>query len=173
MLIQNFGSLEKYQKIAVFDRDNTLIHDSGYTYRVEDLKWIGGSITALKWLTEKGIGLVVATNQSGISRGFFTENHVFNFHRNMNEELASHGVQIDVFVICPHLPASNLEFCKCRKPNPGMIEFIKEQSTSAKQIVLFGDRDSDYMAAKNARIEGFLLDSKKSLDALVKEVFEQ
>ena len=172
MIVQNFGNLEKYKRVAIFDRDNTLVQDSGYTYRVEDLKWVPGVISSLKWLTSKNIGLAVATNQSGINRGFFDESDVLKFHTKMNEELALYGVQIDMFVICPHLPESSDEICGCRKPKPGMVEFIKEHAIAANQIVLIGDRESDYLAAKNAQIDGFMVDEETSLDVLVKGVFE-
>jgi len=77
-----------------------------------------------------------------------------------------------MFVICPHLPESADEICRCRKPKPGMVEFIKEQSVAANQIVLFGDKDSDCLAAKNAQIDGFVVDLNTSLEVIVKGVFE-
>ena len=63
-----------FGKPAVFlDRDNTLIRDEGYTYKIDDLSWIPGSINGLQSFFSKGFILVVITNQSGVARGYYNE----------------------------------------------------------------------------------------------------
>ena len=75
-------SLVKYlKKPAIFlDRDGTLIHDKGYTYKVNDLKFNNKVIKFLKNYNNKYYMFIV-TNQSGIGRGYYTENDFFNFQK--------------------------------------------------------------------------------------------
>ena len=89
-------------KAVFLDRDNTLIDDKGYTNKPDDLKWIPGSINCLQSFSSKGFKLIVITNQSGISRGYYSEDDVIAFHQYMNQDLfESHGVMIDKFYFFP------------------------------------------------------------------------
>ena len=90
------------RKAVFFDRDGVLNRDVGYLHRVEDLEWIPGAKELVAALCEKSFLLFVVTNQSGVARGYFSEEDVERLHRFMNEELAKSGGQITEFFYCPH-----------------------------------------------------------------------
>ena len=71
------------KKMVIFDRDGTIIIDHGYTHKVTDLEWMNGAIELLRVLNQMGIYVVVATNQSGIGRGYYSQEDVGLFHSQM------------------------------------------------------------------------------------------
>ena len=61
-------------KAAVFlDRDNTLTHDTGYTYKLQNFAWKAGALEGLRCFADAGLLLFIITNQGGIGRGLFRE----------------------------------------------------------------------------------------------------
>lgn len=90
-------------KKAIFlDRDGTLNIDHGYVYKIEDFQFIEGSIDALKALKELGYLLVLVTNQSGIARGYFSEEQFLQLTEWMDWSLADRGIDLDGIYYCPH-----------------------------------------------------------------------
>ncbi|BBB91610.1 MAG TPA: HAD family hydrolase [Methylomusa anaerophila] len=150
------------KKPAVFfDRDGVLNIDHGYVHRREDFAWMPGAIEAVKWCKDNGWLVFVITNQSGVARGFYTEQHVRDLHACMNRELKQHGTAIDAFYYCPHHISGVVEeycvSCNCRKPGPGMIQqAIEEWPVDAGRSILIGDKASDVAAAQAAGIQGYL-----------------
>jgi D-glycero-D-manno-heptose 1,7-bisphosphate phosphatase len=114
---------------AIFlDRDGTLIEEVGYATRPEQIRILGGAARALARLADAGYKLVVVTNQSGIARGYLTEEDLNRFHQALDEQLELLGARIDAYYTCPHLPdpaqAARADLavdCDCRKPRPGLI----------------------------------------------------
>ena len=108
-------------KKAIFlDRDGTLNIDHGYVYKIEDFQFIEGSIDALKALKELGYLLVLVTNQSGIARGYFSEEQFLQLTEWMDWSLADRGIDLDGIYYCPHHPEGKGEYkedCACRKQN--------------------------------------------------------
>ena len=143
------------KRLVIFDRDGTLIVDNGYTYKIKDLKWMKGATQLLRELNQVGITVVVATNQSGIGRSYFSLEEVIEFHSQMSREAEMSGGKIECFYICPHTPDLNgLPECSCRKPNPGMlISAMQDFSIQEKQCLFIGNSESDFEAAKNAGID--------------------
>ncbi len=83
-----------------------------------DFSFYPVSIPAIKLLNEADLTVIVVTNQSRISKGYFTYN---DFERRVDElkqELAEHGAELDAVYCCPHTGEDN---CTCRKPLPGML----------------------------------------------------
>ena len=76
-------------KAIFFDRDNTLIYDKGYTYKTDDLSWIPGAINGLQLFSSQGFKLFVITNQSGIARGYYTEEKMNVFLKFMKKDLVT------------------------------------------------------------------------------------
>lgn len=150
------------QRPAVFfDRDGVLNIDHGYTYRKEEFQWMPGAIKAIRHFNQKGYYVFVVTNQSGIARGYYTEEDVKTLHSFMNEELAKHSAHIDAFYYCPHHVDGKIEqykqSCQCRKPLPGMLmQALKEWGIAPSESFLVGDKDSDIQAAEAAGIKGVL-----------------
>ena len=133
---------------AIFlDRDGTIIQDFGYNYRPEDqLVILPGATEALGALKGAGYKLVVITNQSGIGRGKFTQDHYAAFDAAMREQLAASGVTLDGSYHCPHAPE---EACDCRKPGIGMLKAaIADLDLDPTVSIFVGDKDEDVMAGK-------------------------
>jgi len=105
------------KKPAIFaDRDGTLIEEVNFLSSVEDLRVYDFTARAITDLKAAGYLVIVITNQSGIARGIFDEAALHAIHAEMQAQL---GGAIDAFYFCPHLPTDG---CRCRKPDPGMIE---------------------------------------------------
>lgn len=144
-----------------FDRDGVLVVDHGYTYRLQDLQWTPGAREGIKLCKQAGYWVFVVTNQSGISRGLYSEPDVSAFHDAMQKDLQVVGTQIDDFRYCPHHPdALRAEYrcdCECRKPKPGMItRLIQTWPIEREKSFLIGDKLSDIEAASAAGIAGYL-----------------
>ena len=142
------------------DRDGVINIDYGYVSKIEQISFVEGIFEGLRYLQYKKYDLFVATNQSGVARGFYSENDVNLLHRLLFEKFKSEGVFIGGFLYCPHhLDASIDKYkknCNWRKPMPGMIEAIlKLNQYDKKKSFLIGDNDTDVIAAKKAGIKGF------------------
>lgn len=150
----------KRDKCVFLDRDGTLIQDKGYVYQKKDLTFLYGVPQALKILKRKGFKLIVITNQSGVSRGYFTLRDVHAFHQYMNRCLRIEaGVEIDDFFVCPHLPSGCIApyniLCDCRKPKPGLIYKAMEKypiDISASYMV--GDKLTDIWLGYSLPLKG-------------------
>ena len=157
---------------VIFDRDEVLNVDVGYTHRPDQIVWIEGAIAAVKAVNDAGLWAFVATNQSGVALGLYGEAQIEVLHNWMNGELAKAGAHIDAFAYCPHHPDGKIEAyrqtCVCRKPGPGMLnQLLDDYGADRSRSAMVGDRDSDVQAAKAAGIEGVLF-TGGDLHALVK-----
>jgi D-glycero-D-manno-heptose 1,7-bisphosphate phosphatase len=163
-----FKKCEK-KKAVFFDRDGVLNYDTGYVHKIQSFKWIRGAKEAIKLLNDLNYLVIVITNQSGVSRGYYTENHINTLHIWMNEQLKEKQAMINDFYYCTELP-DNVEKKKSRrKPSPAMInEAINKYSISKKNSFLIGDKKTDLIAAKNAQIKGFLFEGGDLFDKIQK-----
>ena len=93
----NQEKFKKINKACFLDRDGVLNEDIGYLHKSEDFKWIDGAVEAIKLLKKNNFLVIVITNQSGISRGYFTAKDVTNLHEWMNKILKKEGIQINDF----------------------------------------------------------------------------
>lgn len=138
---------------AFFDRDGTLNHDAGYTFRSEDLRWQAGAIEAIRACNDAGLFVFIVTNQSGIARGLFTEAQMHAFHERMRAELAEAGAHVDQFYFSPFHADGSVEHLAVadhpdRKPNPGMLRrACTEWSIDLDRSFMIGDSDADAGAA--------------------------
>ena len=152
-------SAEARRGAVIFDRDGVLNKDVGYAYRPDQIEWTEGAIQAVKTVNDAGLFAFVATNQSGVARGYYTEADVETLHAWMNAELVKHGARIDAFAFCPHHEDGTVEryaqACDCRKPGPGMIlSLLNRFPVDPAFTVLIGDKASDIQGAKAAGVEG-------------------
>lgn len=152
----------KMNKAVFLDRDGTLNIDYGYVHKIDDFHFIEGSIEALKKLKEMGYLLVLVTNQSGIARGYFTEQEFLQVTEWMDWSLADRGVDLDGIYYCPHHPEAKLaEFkqdCDCRKPKSGMLlQAIEELNIDPARSIMIGDKVEDLFAGQGAKIRTNIL----------------
>ena len=146
---------EKFKKAAFLDRDGTLNEDTGYLYQISDFKWIKGAINALKILKKNNFLIIVISNQSGVSRGFYSESDIKKLHNWMNQQLLKYNLKIDDFFFATDLASDNTN--SRRKPSPTMLnEAVKKYNLDKNKCFMIGDKKSDVEAAKNAQIKGFL-----------------
>ncbi len=113
-------------KIGVFlDRDDTVIKDKVYLKNPDGIEILPGVPEAIKQLNDKGIPVIIISNQSGIARGYFDEARLAQIHTRLLSMLASYGATIDRIYYCPHHPEGKVKAyrreCDCRKPAPGML----------------------------------------------------
>jgi D-glycero-D-manno-heptose 1,7-bisphosphate phosphatase len=147
---------------VIFDRDGVLNVDHGYVGEVERLEWMPGARLAVRRLNEAGIAVAVATNQSGVARGYFNLAAVERLHEAMRADLAVEGAWLDAVYVCPFLAeAAVAEYAHPdhpdRKPNPGMIlKALAELDLDPDQTLVIGDKPSDLEAARRAGVAGAL-----------------
>ena len=121
------------------DRDGTINKDCPYCIDPDDLVIYDDTVRLMKQYKKNGYLIIVVTNQSGIARGYFSEEQLKQFNDRMTEELFKRGVEIDDIYYCPHHPDDN---CNCRKPKTGMVErAVKEHDILLSQSIMVGDRD--------------------------------
>jgi D-glycero-D-manno-heptose 1,7-bisphosphate phosphatase len=137
---------------AVFlDRDGVMIEDVHYLSDVGQVRLIPGAAEAIAKLNAAGVAVVVVTNQSGVARGYFSEDRVGEVHARLDELLAECRGRVDRYYYCPHHPDAEVELyraaCECRKPKPGMLHrAAAELGLNLARAYLVGDKASDLAA---------------------------
>jgi D-glycero-D-manno-heptose 1,7-bisphosphate phosphatase len=149
--------MTKLRPAAFLDRDGVINRDHGYVGKWEDFEFLPGAIEGMRLLEQAGYALIVVTNQSGIARGYYTEEDFQELTRRMLEELEIHGVHVTAVYHCPHHPEGVVPElainCNCRKPAPGMLlRAAAEHGLSLQDSVMIGDKPSDLDAAKQAGV---------------------
>ncbi len=148
-----------YKNYIFIDRDDTLIIDKEYLSDPAGVEFPKGAIDGLKRLRDAGYGIILITNQSGIGRGYFTENDLTAVHNRLKELLAAEGLELAAIYYCPHAPDAN---CNCRKPKTGMLEAAcKDFDIDLKTTAMFGDSKVDVQLAKNFGITAIQVTSGK------------
>lgn len=109
-------------KIIVLDRDGVINYDSdAYVKSTEEWLPLPGSIEAIANLYKAGYRIFIATNQSGLARGYFTLDTLHAMHAKMLALIEEKGGRVEEILYCPHGPN---DACTCRKPLPGMFRQI-------------------------------------------------
>ncbi|EKN46727.1 MULTISPECIES: D-glycero-beta-D-manno-heptose 1,7-bisphosphate 7-phosphatase [Pseudomonas syringae group] len=133
-------------KLLILDRDGVINQDSdAYIKSVEEWIPIPGSIQAIAALSKAGWTVAIATNQSGIARGYYDLATLDAMHARLRELVAEQGGEVGLIVYCPHGPD---EGCDCRKPRPGMLQTIaRHYAADLKGLWFVGDSKGDLQAA--------------------------
>lgn len=134
-------------KLLILDRDGVINYDSdAYIKSVEEWIPLPGSIEAIAQLSKAGWTVAIATNQSGIARGYYDIATLEAMHARLRTLVAEQGGEMGLVVYCPHGPD---EGCDCRKPKPGMLKIIAEHyKVPLAGIWFVGDSLGDLEAAK-------------------------
>ncbi|MDH5629061.1 MAG: D-glycero-beta-D-manno-heptose 1,7-bisphosphate 7-phosphatase [Gammaproteobacteria bacterium] len=144
------------KKLVILDRDGVINHDSDDYIKSPD-EWIpiDGSLEAISLLNKHGVLVAIASNQSGIARGLFSENTLESIHIKMINELEKLGGKIDSILFCPDHPENA---CHYRKPNPGMLlKHMDDFNVLADNTWFVGDSISDIQCAKKANCHSVLV----------------
>jgi D-glycero-D-manno-heptose 1,7-bisphosphate phosphatase len=158
-------------KLVILDRDGVINEDSDdYIKSPEEWHPIVGSLEAIARLKKAGYTVAIATNQSGISRGYYTEATLHAMHEKMATLLAHWHVEIDLITYCPHLAEHN---CDCRKPKAGLLWQIAKHFSLApndlQHAVFIGDTLKDWGAAQAANVPFILVKTGKGQRTLNKQ----
>ena len=159
---------------AVFiDRDGTIIEEVNYLSNFNELKIFNFTFDAIKILKNLNFKIIIITNQSGIARGYFTQEFVENVNNYLCKTLG-----IDDFFYCPHLPDDN---CICRKPKIGLIKNVlkKYPEINLKKSFFIGDKEVDIETGINSGTNTILVQTgygkkeanNSKADFIVKNVY--
>ena len=142
-------------KTIFLDRDGVINKETGYLHKIEDFKFINGVFEACQHYEQLGYKIVIVTNQSGISRGHYSEDDYRNITVWMITQFNKNNIQILDTFHCPHLPDSG---CNCRKPKPGMLlEAKKKYNINMLESWMIGDKETDITAAISSGINNTIL----------------
>lgn len=143
-------------KLVILDRDGVINYDSAeFIKKPEEWKPIPNSLEAIARLNQDGYRVVVATNQSGVSRGLLDMTALNAINDKMLKALAHFGGRIDAVFYCPHAHDSG---CNCRKPKPGLFEDIGSRfNIDLATVPCIGDSLRDLQAASTVGAQPILV----------------
>jgi D-glycero-D-manno-heptose 1,7-bisphosphate phosphatase len=140
-------------KAVFLDRDGTLIKDVGYCSKPGDVELLEGVYKLLPKLKAAGFKIIIITNQSGIGRGYFTEEDFWTVQRELEQQLGP-GI-IDATYFCADTPQNSSDR---RKPNPGMLlEAARDFGIDLANSYMVGDKPSDAEAGIRAGVRATIL----------------
>lgn len=155
-------------KLVILDRDGVINQDSDDYVKSLD-EWIPypSSIAAIARLSQNGWQVAVATNQSGIARGYYDEATLSAMHQRMLSLVEDAGGHIDHIAYCPHVSEDG---CHCRKPLPGLLEEIRDTLglDSLEGSWMVGDSLRDLQAGNAAGCRPVLVRTGKGERTLIK-----
>lgn len=156
-------------KLLILDRDGVINYDSdAYIKSVAEWIPLPGSIEAIAQLSKAGWTVAIATNQSGIARGYYDIATLDAMHARLRRLVAEQGGEVGLVVYCPHGPN---EGCDCRKPKPGMLKIIAEHyKVPLAGIWFVGDSLGDLEAAKAVDSQPVLVKTGKGEKTQVKNL---
>ena len=150
------------KKALFLDRDGIINVDHGYVYKIEDFEFSDGIFDLVKLFTDAGYLIFVVTNQSGIGRGYYSEEDFTTLTDWMAEEFKKKTIKIEKVYYCPHSPEAK---CHCRKPQTGMIEqALADYSVDLAHSYIIGDKQSDIDLALNAGVGGSIYIGNKQIN---------
>ncbi|SFI11192.1 D-alpha,beta-D-heptose 1,7-bisphosphate phosphatase [Pseudomonas guineae] len=154
-------------KLLILDRDGVINYDSdAYIKNLDEWIPLPGAIEAIARLSQAGWTVAVATNQSGVARGYYDLPMLEAMHARLRELVAEQGGELGLIVNCIHGPA---EGCDCRKPKPGMLEQIAAHyGVALKGIWFVGDSSGDLTAAQTVDCQPVLVKTGKGERTLAK-----
>lgn len=156
-------------KLLILDRDGVINQDSdAYIKSLEEWIPIPGSIEAIAQLSQAGWTVAVATNQSGIARGYYPLSTLDAMHARLRELVAGLGGEVGLIVHCPHGPDDG---CDCRKPKPGMLRQIAgHYGVELSGVWFVGDSSGDLEAARAVDAQPVLVRTGKGEKTLAKGI---
>lgn len=147
-------------KLIILDRDGVINHDSdAYIKTVDEWQPIDGSIDAIARLYKAGWTVAVATNQSGLARGYYDQATLDAMHDKLRGLLAGHEAEIGLIACCPHGPDDG---CDCRKPDIGLLlQIAGHYDADLAGVWFVGDSLRDLQAAVTAGAQPVLVKTGK------------
>lgn len=139
-------------KALFLDRDGVVNVEKNYLHKIDDFELMDGIVEVCRAYAEKGYVILIVTNQSGISRGYYSEEDFALLSHWMVDHFKSLGISIEKIYHCPHHESID-GACECRKPEPGMfLRAQKEYGLDMASSVMIGDNERDIEAARRAGV---------------------
>ncbi|NQD95751.1 D-glycero-beta-D-manno-heptose 1,7-bisphosphate 7-phosphatase [Pseudomonas sp. CrR25] len=153
--------------MLILDRDGVINYDSdAYIKSLEEWVPLPGAIEAIARLSKAGWTVAVATNQSGLARGYYDLATLEAMHAHLRQLVAEQGGELGVIVHCPHGPDDG---CDCRKPKPGLLQAIAAHyHTELTGVWFVGDSSGDLNAAGAVDCQPVLVKTGKGRQTLTK-----
>jgi D-glycero-D-manno-heptose 1,7-bisphosphate phosphatase len=144
-------------KALFLDRDGVINVEKHYLHKIEEFEFTPGIIEVMRQYQQDGYALVIVTNQSGIGRGYYTEEDFWKLTEWMKQKLEEWGIVLAGVYFSPYHPEKAIgEYrreSECRKPGPGMLlKAAKELELDLTASVMFGDKESDVEAGRRAGV---------------------
>lgn len=140
---------------VIFDRDGTLMPDTGYPRDPRAVRLLPGAAEALRLLSRLELALVVTSNQSGVGRGIIRRSELEAVHASFLAALARCGVVLAGAFYCEHAPDAR---CSCRKPEPGLLlAAARTLDLDLGRSWMVGDRETDALAGMRAGCSSILV----------------
>jgi len=154
--------MQHLSKAVFLDRDGTINVEKQYLYKKEEFEFLPGVLDGLKLLQKAGYLLVIVTNQSGIARGYYSEDQFHDLNNWMLSKLEEYGITITKVYYCPHHPNAVVEKykmdCECRKPKLGMYQMaVQEYGIDLNDSYAIGDKIRDCAICKDSGCKGILI----------------
>lgn len=156
------------QKAIFLDRDGVINKELGnYVCKFEDFEILTHNYEALRELQNRGYLILVATNQGGIAKGWYTQETLKKMHNHLSADYLANGITISGFYYCPHHPDFTGD-CDCRKPKPGLLlQGIKDHNLDASASYFIGDKFTDIEAAEAAGVNGIKIEIDQPLGEIL------
>jgi D-glycero-D-manno-heptose 1,7-bisphosphate phosphatase len=143
------------RRFVALDRDGCIIVERHYLADPLAIELLPGAAAGLRHMRSVGLGVIVLTNQSAVGRGFFDEAHLARIHHRLGDLLQVEGVHLDGLYYCPHTPD---EQCRCRKPQPGLLErAAREFGFALQESSVVGDKACDIELGRRMGATTFLV----------------
>ncbi|QEK50959.1 HAD family hydrolase [Pedobacter aquae] len=155
-------------KAVFLDRDGVLNRELGdYVCKFEDFHVHEHNFKPLKELQDRGYLLMIATNQGGLAKGWYTVDILDQMHEHLKNEYLKYGIKITAVYYCPHHPNFTGD-CDCRKPKPGMLlKGIQEYNLDPSLCYFIGDKVTDVEAADAAGVNGIKIEIDQPLSEIL------
>lgn len=159
-------------KAVFLDRDGTINVDKHYLYKTEDFEFIEGAVEGLEILQDLDFMLVVITNQSGIARGYYTEDDYMILNKFMDQRLNEYGIHISNDYFCPHFPDAVVpkyrKKCDCRKPGVELWNrAVRELDIDLNHSYCIGDRLRDLAICNISECRGYLVGTTETRESIL------
>lgn len=129
------------EKYVLLDRDGTVIVEKDYLGDPAGVELLPGAASGMKKMQDAGFKLIIVTNQSGIGRGYYSEQDYLSVTQRLEEILRTHGITLAGVYHCPHAPDDN---CTCRKPKTGMADqAARDHAIDFADSIMIGDKPAD------------------------------
>lgn len=166
------ASVAAPERALFLDRDGVINVNYGYVHNSANFEFIEGIFNVARKAYTSGYKIIVITNQSGIARGYYSEEQFLHLTSWMCNQFFNSGAPIEKVYFSPFHPTEGLGIYKkddiSRKPRPGMIlQAQREMKLDLRNSILIGDKAGDIQAGFLAGVGTNLLFSQTAPPDLV------